>query len=241
MTNSYDALAPHYDLIMTSGYYDYDAYARELRALIGNRRDVLELGVGTGLVCDRLLATGPTGMRITGIDHTERMLAQARNRLGDRVELVEMDILYAVPESTFDVAFSVGGIWYCLRDGDEITLGSHLVEESDNIKGLRNLATALRPGGLLVLAVQDAHHALRRTLPGGLVYAQESRAEGGGRFTKDYYVMRETTVVAHQRSGYRVFGAADADRLMEQCGFRRQSGGDEPFCRPAQYMQYVRV
>ncbi|MEV6759014.1 class I SAM-dependent methyltransferase [Streptomyces sp. NPDC051214] len=238
MTNSYDALAPHYDLIMTSGYYDYEAYARELRGLIGDRRDVLELGVGTGLVCDQLLATGSVGMRLTGIDHTESMLTQARNRLGDRVTLVEMDILRAVPESQFDVAYSVGGIWYCLRDGDEINLGSHLVEKSDNIKGLENLATVLRPGGLLILAVQDAHHALRRTLPGGLVYAQESRAEGGGRFIKDYYVMRETTVVAHQRSGYRVFGAADADRLMERCGFRRQPGGEGRSC---QYVQYVRV
>ncbi|MGW6025304.1 class I SAM-dependent DNA methyltransferase [Streptomyces sp. NPDC055099] len=241
MTNSYDALAPHYDLIMTSGYYDYVAYARELRALIGDRRDVLELGVGTGLVCDQLLATGPAGMRITGIDHTEKMLTQARNRLGDRVTLVETDIRHSVPESRFDVAYSVGGIWYCLRDGDDITLGSHLVEQSDNIKGLENLATALRPGGLLILSVQDAHHAFRRTLPGGLVYAQETRAEGGGRFTKDYYVLRETTVVAHQRSGYRVFGAADADRLMEQCGFRRQSGGDEQFCQYVQYVRYVRV
>ncbi|MGW0908804.1 class I SAM-dependent DNA methyltransferase [Streptomyces sp. NPDC002853] len=235
MTHSYDALAPHYDLIMTSGYYDYDAYARVLRALIGDRGDVLELGVGTGLVCERLLAMGPTGMRITGIDHTEKMLTQARNRLGDRVTLVEMDILHTVPESAFDVAYSVGGIWYCLREGDEITLGSHLVEEGDNIKGLENLATLLRPGGLLILSIQDAHRPCRRTLPGGLVYVQESRAAGGGRFTKDYYVMRESTVVAHQRSGYRVYGAADADRLLEQCGFRRQAGGGERFC------QYVRV
>ncbi|MGW7066961.1 class I SAM-dependent DNA methyltransferase [Streptomyces sp. NPDC054855] len=235
MTNSYDALAPHYDLIMTSGYYDYDAYARGLRELIGDRRDVLELGVGTGLMCDQLLAMGPADMRITGIDHTEKMLTQARNRLGDRVTLVELDILHAVPESKFDVAFSVGGIWYCLREGDEITLGSHLVEEGDNIKGLKNLATVLRPGGLLILSVQDAHHPYRRALPGGLAYVQESRAAGGGRFTKDYYVMRGSTVVAHQRSGYRVFGAADADRLLEQCGFRRQVGADERFC------QYVRV
>lgn len=47
--------------------------------------------------------------------------------------------------------------------------------------------------------------------------------------------MRETTVLAHQHSGYRVFGEGEADRLLQRCGFRHQPGADERF------RQYVRV
>lgn len=176
VTNSYDALAPHYDLIMTSGYYDYHACARDLLALVGERRDVLELGVGTGLVCEQLLTIGPAALRITGIDHTESMLAQARIRLGGQVRLIETDILHTAPKALFDVAYSVGGIWYCIRDGDEIALGSHLLGEDDNIRGLENLAAAVRPGGLLLLSVQEPHQPYRRTLPGDSpIFSKSSR------------------------------------------------------------------
>jgi ubiquinone/menaquinone biosynthesis C-methylase UbiE len=82
VVNTYTGLARHYDLIMTSGYYDYDAYARTALELIGTRREVLELGTGTGLVSEKLLDSGAGAhLKITGIDHTESMIAQARTRL----------------------------------------------------------------------------------------------------------------------------------------------------------------
>ncbi|WP_369394359.1 methyltransferase domain-containing protein [Streptomyces sp. CG1] len=88
MANSYSALSRHYDLIMTSGYYDYEAYAQALLAELDHHGDLLELGVGTGLVCERLLELVGSDLRITGIDHTKSMLTQARARLGDPVQLM---------------------------------------------------------------------------------------------------------------------------------------------------------
>lgn len=76
MANSYAALSRHYDLIMTSGYYDYGAYARALVTELGDHKRVLELGVGTGLVCESLLELSGADLRLTGIDHTESMLAR---------------------------------------------------------------------------------------------------------------------------------------------------------------------
>ncbi|MEU6113060.1 class I SAM-dependent methyltransferase [Streptomyces sp. NPDC047117] len=210
---------------MTSGYYDYDAYVEELLAHLGERRNVLELGVGTGLVCEKLLAASPGDLRLTGIDHTESMLAQARARLGGRVRLLRQDILNMDAPAGFDVAFSVGGVWLCVRDQDGIGLSSHLVEDEDNISALENLAAVLQPGGSLLLAVQAAHRPYRRPLPGDLMYAQDLHDEGNGRFTKDYFVLREDTVVAHQRSRYRVFPMEQADRMLHRCGFRLTSDG----------------
>ncbi|MFK0046029.1 class I SAM-dependent methyltransferase [Streptomyces sp. NPDC090741] len=223
MVNSYTGLSRHYDLIMTSGYYDYDDYARTLASVLKGRREVLELGVGTGLVCERLLALGePPGLSLTGIDHTEEMLVQARRRLAGSVRLVRQDVLQMAIPPTFDAAFSVGGIWFYIHDQHAVedVFCSHLLNEEDNVLALRNLHAAMKPGGLLALASQGPHHSYERDLPGGLVYAQDVRAAAGDRFVKDYYVRSHDEVVAHQRCEFRLFAREQATRLLEHCGFR---------------------
>ncbi|MEU6286296.1 class I SAM-dependent methyltransferase [Streptomyces sp. NPDC001705] len=236
MSNSYAALAAYYDAIMTSGYYDYDAYARALLDHIGEGRDVLELGVGTGLVCEHLLAMSPAGLRITGLDHTESMLDRARARLGDRVHLVQRDILDEEPlPALFDAAYSVGGVWYGVHDGHDTWLGSHLTEDDDNLRALANVTRALRPSGTLLLAVQEPHRAYTRPLPDGLRYAQKVDDHGGGRFTKDYRVLKDERVLAHQRSPFRLQPRSQADALFRRCGLRRADDG------AGRFLRYVRV
>ncbi|WP_051116478.1 class I SAM-dependent methyltransferase [Amycolatopsis nigrescens] len=218
MVNSYAGLSRYYDLIMTSGYYDYDDYVRALIASLGERRRVLELGVGTGLVCQRLLESAPE-LRITGIDHTESMLAQARERLGHRVNLVRQDILRMTISAAFEAAFSVGGVWCHLEDGDGLTLASHLVDDRDNVTALTNLHRALAPGSLFLLAVQQSHRTFQRELPGGLTYDQQVRAVTDDLLVKDYYVIRDGDVLAHQRCQFRTFPEDEGRRLLEKCGF----------------------
>lgn len=222
MDDSYAGLSRHYDLVMTSGYYDYDAYAATLSGLIAHSRRVLEIGVGTGLVCERLLSRGGDGLRLTGLDHTESMLVQARQRLGERVEFVHGDIRQLDLPSGFDVAFSVGGVWAYLRDGDETLFCSQLLEDRDTIAALRNVRAVLAPGGTFAVGVQGPHRDLRRELPGGLTYVQEVRSAGRDRLTKDYYVRRHDTVLAHQRCRFRLRAEDDADRLLARCGFRAE-------------------
>ncbi|MEV0323055.1 class I SAM-dependent methyltransferase [Streptomyces sp. NPDC050658] len=231
MNDSYAALAEHYDLIMTSGYYDYEGYARRLLSHLPPRAKVLELGVGTGLVCEHLLRSAPAGVRLTGIDHSPSMLARARPRLGRRVRLLEQDVTHLDLAGTFDVAYSVGGVWLWLGAGDHMRLGSHLLDDADNARGLRHLAQALRPGAALLLSVQEAHRPCERVLPGGFVYAQDVHEHGNGRITKDYEVRRGDTVVAHQRSTYRLFSRLEADRLLRQCGFEPYPADEENLFR----------
>ncbi|MGW7086843.1 class I SAM-dependent methyltransferase [Streptomyces sp. NPDC054871] len=241
MADSYAGLSHHYDLIMTSGYYDYDAYTRTLLDLIQDRRVLLEVGVGTGLVCEKLLRRADTDLVITGIDHTASMLAQARSRLGSRVRLIQQDVLHMglttqnAQYAPYDVAFSVGGVWYHIHDQGQrqgmgqgrTMLGSHLLSNDDNLQALAHLHAALRPGGILLLAAQGPHVNHHRELPGGLLYSQHTQALGDNRFIKDYFVRKHGRTVAHQRSPYRLFTQDEANSLMEQAGFRHERVSDD--------------
>jgi demethylmenaquinone methyltransferase/2-methoxy-6-polyprenyl-1,4-benzoquinol methylase len=93
---------------------------------------VLDVATGTGLVAERLLARGH---RVTGLDQSPDMLAQARRRFGARVELVEA----SATEIPFpDAAFDHLTFTYLLRYVDDP--GAALAE----------LARVVRPGGAIV-------------------------------------------------------------------------------------------
>lgn len=224
--DSYAGLSRHYDMLMTSGYYDYDIYSAAILRLAGDRRDLLEVGVGTGLVCERLLALSQDGVRITGIDTSESMLAQARQRLGDRVRLNRQDVLNLTLDPVFDVAYSVGGVWAFTRDeDDDVRMASFLLTDSDNTRAFENLHSRLRPGGLLLVAVQRPHVDYTQQLPDGMRYRQEVHSDGTNLLTKDYWITDGPATVAHQRSTFRMFTMTEAVTLLEHSGFR--SGGTD--------------
>ena len=81
-------LGPRYDRLGALLSFGQDPRWR--RAMVSHiPRDggsVLDVATGTGLVAERLLAQGH---RVTGLDQSPDMLAVARSRFGDRVELVE--------------------------------------------------------------------------------------------------------------------------------------------------------
>ena len=75
----YTNMAGYYDVIMTSGYYDY---AKIVDSLVSHHpeRNVLEIGCGTGLILEELAKRQPK-LPITGIDLTAPMLSIAQKRL----------------------------------------------------------------------------------------------------------------------------------------------------------------
>ncbi len=98
---------------------------------------VLDAGCGTGRVTELLIARLPRG-RVVALDHSAAMLEQARARLarfGDRVTYVQADLGMPLP-----LAEKVDGILS--------TATFHWVPDHDAM--FANLASVLRPGGLLV-------------------------------------------------------------------------------------------
>jgi tRNA (cmo5U34)-methyltransferase len=96
-------------------------------------RDILELGVGTGMTTKRVLAAHPQA-RLVGIDESEAMLAEA-DIAGDlRVSRLEDPL----PEGPFDLVVSCLAIHHLDAEGKQDLF--------------RRIAEVLRPAGRFVLA-----------------------------------------------------------------------------------------
>jgi tRNA (cmo5U34)-methyltransferase len=110
----------------------------ELVACLGPQR-MIELGVGSGFVAERLLDALPS-LELVGIDVSPAMLGNARKQLarfGRRVTLIEGDVASIdLDQAGFDVAVTVQAL--------------HNVPFGDQQAALRFAARALRPGGVLL-------------------------------------------------------------------------------------------
>ncbi|MEY3514166.1 MAG: hypothetical protein RL420_1189 [Pseudomonadota bacterium] len=158
----YSNMASYYDVIMTSGYYDYAKIVDSL-VLQDSIEKVLEIGCGTGLILEELARRKPS-IQISGIDLTAPMLAIAKERLKPfkNVVLAKQDVCNLSLPSAHNVAFSYGGVWYFVIDGDkEPFLVSHISDHEANLQGLEKMAQHIAPHGTLLLGIQGPHHDTR--------------------------------------------------------------------------------
>jgi SAM-dependent methyltransferase len=111
----------------------YEGIARDVAAMAPAGGRVLDVGCGPGHVAAHLAARG---LDVTGIDLDERMVEQARRRLGSRATLAVADVA-ALPfgDGSFDVVLS--------------TLSMH--HWADVPAGLAEIARVLRPDGVALV------------------------------------------------------------------------------------------
>src|SRR3954451_22853201 len=124
---------------------------------------VLDAGCGSGRVTDLLLARLPHG-RVIAVDGDANMVARARERFGDRVDLRQADLLELDLGETVDAVFS-NAVFHWVPDHDAL---------------FRRLHAALRPGGRLV-AQCGGHGNIAKVRaisgPGPWVYATAEETE----------------------------------------------------------------
>ena len=137
-------LGPSYDRVGATLSFGQDPRWRRflVSRLPSGGGDVLDVATGTGLVAAELLRRG---FRVTGVDQSPEMLAGARRRFGDRIQLVEASA-ESLPFP--DAAFDHLTVTYLLRYVD------------DPGATLRELARLVRPGGVVA--------SLEFGVPGGV-------------------------------------------------------------------------
>jgi demethylmenaquinone methyltransferase / 2-methoxy-6-polyprenyl-1,4-benzoquinol methylase len=126
-------LGPTYDRVGALLSFGQDPRWRRflVSRLPRDRGHVLDVATGTGLVAAELVRRG---FRVTGVDQSPGMLARARERFGDRVELVEA--------SAESLPFADGSF-------DHLTFTYLLRYVADPAATLAELARVVRPGGVV--------------------------------------------------------------------------------------------
>lgn len=137
----FDSIAPAYDFMNRAMTLGIDKLWRAKAVKMIRRRqpaDILDVATGTGDLAIKLAREIP-GVRVTGVDLSEQMLAIGRDKvrlagLSDRINLSKADCL-ALPMA--DASFDAVTVAYGVRNFE------HLAQ------GYREMARVLRPGGML--------------------------------------------------------------------------------------------
>jgi SAM-dependent methyltransferase len=214
----YSNMASYYDVIMTSGYYDYAKIVDSL-VLHDSIEKVLEIGCGTGLILEEL-ARRNSKIEISGIDLTAPMLAIAKKRLQSfkNVTLSQQDVCRLRLPSAHDLAFSYGGVWYFVIDGDkEPFLVSHIPDHEANLQGFEKMAQHIAPNGTLLLGIQGPHHDYETVISNGMKYSQKIDPTDIG-FTKHYYLADGPQTLMAQTVIYRTYNFDQAKNMLSAHG-----------------------
>lgn len=214
----YSNMASYYDVIMTSGYYDYAKIVDSL-VLQDSIEKVLEIGCGTGLILEELARRKPS-IQISGIDSTAPMLAIAKERLKPfkNVVLSQQDVCNLSLPSAHNVAFSYGGVWYFVIDGDkEPFLVSHISDHEANLQGFEKMAQHIAPNGTLLLGIQGPHHDYETVISNGMKYSQKIDPTDIG-FTKHYYLDDGPHSLMAQTVKYRTYSFEEAKNMLSAYG-----------------------
>jgi len=134
-------LGPTYDRYANLLSFGQDPRWRQFlvsRLPVGSSDTVLDVACGTGAVALELVRQ--RGCSVVGVDQSPEMLAEARQRVGDRVRLVEA----SAQELPFeDASFDGLTAAYLLRYLDDLPAG------------LRELARVLRPAEFMAPAARS--------------------------------------------------------------------------------------
>ncbi|MEM9926615.1 MAG: class I SAM-dependent methyltransferase [Cyanobacteria bacterium P01_D01_bin.50] len=219
----YSKMAEYYNIIMTSGYYDYSKVAENILEFYQGG-SILEVGCGTGLILEKLIKQRKIN-KLTGIDLTQSMLDIAHDNLKyfDNIFLLNQNVVTLSLEDKYDLAFSYGGPWYFVRDNQEFYLISHICNNADNEKGIEQLSNHIYSGGRLLLGIQGPHYDYDKEIVNGMTYAQKIRPTANG-FIKDYYLLDKDKIVMSQTLNYRIYDFDDVIKMLANYGLEYQPG-----------------
>lgn len=219
-----DSIARWYDRIMAAGYLEHEKAADALSVVLKGRNPVLEIGIGTGLLAEKMIERG---YDITGVDFTDAMLDVARKRLGENAKLYKQNVLRLQLPEKYEAIVSESGVWIMARDGNgELFMESHVPDAAGNFVGMQKVAQALKKEGILVLGIQGVHVNIdAMELGDGAVYSQKVKYELP-LIIKEYFVTREGNVIAYQQSKYRRLTEEERFQILEENGLE-EVGVDE--------------
>ena len=220
MSDQYQKLAQFYDSFVSKNR-SYDEIATELSEIIGDYKDLLDIGIGTGLVVEHLLQIEPS-YNITGIDTSESLLQQAQKRLGQKVDLYCQSVSELDIGKKFDVAYSRGGAWTFVNDESETMLASHILSSAEIQKSFDCVARHLKGGGLLIISSSNAYGDNFVELDNNISHKRTAKTElieNEPYAILDYLFYKNEELLAQQTLKLKLLSHETYTTMLEKAGF----------------------
>ncbi|NEQ38415.1 MAG: class I SAM-dependent methyltransferase [Okeania sp. SIO3I5] len=220
MNDQYQGLAKFYDKFVQQNRNYYEI-ATELAEIIGEARDLLDIGIGTGLIVENLLQIEPA-YKITGIDTSESLLEEAQKRLGKKVDLYCQSVAELDIGKKFDVAYSRGGAWTFVNYDSETMLASHIFSSEDIQKSFDCVAKHLQAGSLLIISSSNAYGDNLVELDNGIVHKRIATTEliENERYAiLDYLFYQNDELLEKQTLKLKLLSHKTCTMMLEKAGF----------------------
>lgn len=226
-SSSYDTYAKYYDEIVEKRR-DFGAIAKTLADLIGDRKKVLDIGVGTGSVIEKLLQLNPQQYEFWGIDNSKPLLdkAKAKFESNSQVHLHLEDVLDFDLGQTFEVIYSRGGAFFFMGNTEEILFASHILSRGDNLNALKSTAKHLQASGTFLLSVVDFKRDEDKELDNGITYRRRTKrtAENGHEYlTINLSFETEGKVIGDQTLKLLLMKRDAFQEMLSEAGFQFNS------------------
>ena len=236
MNDQYQELAKFYDKFVQQNR-NYDEIATELAQIIGEGRDLLDIGIGTGLIVENLLQIEPN-YRITGIDTSEPLLEEAQKRLGQKVDLYCQSVSELDIGKNFDVAYSRGGAWTFVNYESETMLASHIFSSAEIQKSFDCVAKHLQAGGLLIISSSNAYGDNLVELDNGIVHKRIANTEliDNERYAiLDYLFYQNEKLLTQQTLKLKLLSYQTCKMMLEKAGLIEKD------INPGIYYTYLKI
>lgn len=210
---------------------DYKAIATELLEIFGDRKNILDVGIGTGLLVEQILQLQPE-LQISGVDTSASLLAQARECLGTQVDLYCQDVVEMRLNKMFDIAFSRGGAWAFVNDGDTILLASHILDIEAIQQSFERVAAHLYDAGLLIIISSNANHSKCENLDEEVSLhrtVSKDWIDGEQYLSLDYACHKRGSLVGHQRVQMRLLNLDRVEDMLSSAKLRSISVRDNQY------------
>lgn len=210
---------------------DYEAIARDLCEIFGDRKELLDIGIGTGLLVEQILRLRPD-LNISGIDTSASLLAQAQECLGTQVNLHCQDITNLHLDKMFDLAYSRGGAWAFLNDDDTVLLASHILELDAIQKSFERVATHLRDRGELIIFFSNANHSKCENLDDEVLLQRtvnKDWVDGEQYLSVDYFCNKQGSLIGHQTVRMRLLEKELVENMLRLANLRPISSRDRNY------------
>ena len=230
MNDQYQRIANYYDDFVQKNR-NYEKIAYQLSKLIGNGRELLDIGIGTGLLVKYLLQIDPN-YNVVGIDTSEALLDKANKRLGNKVSLYCQSASEINIDKIFDVSYSRGGAWTIFKDETGIMLGSHILDLNEIQKSFQCVSDHLKTGGLLIISTSNVNGNKLMELENGIIHKrtveiQQIKNESYARFQYSFH--KDEKLLTQQTLMLRLLSSQEFVPMLNEAGFMATNTDDSEY------------